>query len=100
MADCDPQERFHRCRCPATALGLIALVGCGDRMILSGYGSTLGASPLTKEGEHRLRLGPHAGVDIRADVGDEVIAASDGIVVSLSEDEAVGKRIVSFPCPH
>ncbi len=63
-------------------------------MIISDYRSVLGAKPLGENGEHHRRKGRHAGVDIRADIGQEVIASAPGTVASVSHSDDAGTAVL------
>jgi len=72
--------------------GLIAafavLSGCHRRpAIVSTFGSLLSADGVTP------RALPHNGVDIAADLGQDVISAADGMIVAVSSDAIVGTTI-------
>lgn len=59
----------------------VGVSGCADfypSPIISGYGSTVGA-------DGRPRRMPHAGVDFWARHGSTVLAAADGVVISVRE---------------
>lgn len=80
--------------CRLALLLLLYVSACGDRMIISDYRSVLGSKPLGENGEHRQRRGAHAGVDIRARVGQEVIASAPGIVASVSHGDDAGTAVM------
>lgn len=59
-----------------------------EPQILSGYGTMI---PVSGKG---VRLRPHNGVDVGADVGSAVIASADGIVVNIHEsDDTFGDAV-------
>lgn len=87
---------MRRRRRTAVLLGVAILVwtGCGNApRILSPYGSGEAVSP-NVDGTPRQRPTSHNGVDIAAgDVGDRILAAAPGRVVSIETDPWVGVTI-------
>lgn len=73
---------------------IFLVLGCGDRMVISDYGSTIGSKPLNDRGEVQHRSGAHAGVDIRAKLGQHVLASAPGVVVSVSRDDDAGVAVL------
>lgn len=55
--------------------------------MVSKYGSLVSADGVTP------RRGPHSGVDIALDLGQEVISAADGLIVTISSDGFDGTTI-------
>lgn len=64
------------------ALSIIFLAACGGPMIVSGYGSALGANALP-------RMGAHPGVDFGDLEGSPVLAAADGRVIAVVADKDI-----------
>ena len=65
---------------------MVIVAACGDPYVLNGYRSPMGVNG--------LRAKAHAGVDFKGEVGDPVIAAADGLVISVGDDPGAGKSVL------
>ncbi|MGE5182019.1 MAG: M23 family metallopeptidase [Acidobacteriota bacterium] len=68
-------------------LALALVAACGAPIVLSTYGSRLGANRL-------MRRGAHPGVDFAGARGEPVLAAMDGLVIDVSSSPASGGNCV------
>ena len=80
---------------PCTRLiGIMTASSTGPPRILVGFGDWIG-------GEGYPRPSPHRGIDVKAPVGSDVLAAADGrVVVARDHGELCGLIIVVFHEPH
>jgi murein DD-endopeptidase MepM/ murein hydrolase activator NlpD len=82
------------------ALAIALPAGCKGRgYVISGYGSKM--SPTQKLGDRAgHRKGGHAAIDVRADVGDVVLASAPGVVVRVALDRKAGWFVQVAHEPH
>ena len=75
------------------AVLIVFVAACSRVEILSPYGSTTAVSP-DSDGRPRPRSTPHDGVDIKASIGQEIIASAPGIVSGIEFTEDYGYEVV------
>jgi hypothetical protein len=70
--------------------------GCRDPHVLTSYRASAGI-------EGTARRGPHTGVDFDGESGDDVLAATDGVVTNVVESQGAGNCVLlrhSGHMPH